>query len=253
MSEETPQVPDQPNPKPIQVPEGNKPRSQSGRPGPGKIRMSLLDTLPEPIKKDMERWMMEHSAHSVKEYMKNTYGKEQPQLMNVGKHVYQYYKGRHKERMGKELALQKESAAPPQEIQTVINSITDPDISLAEKRDALTALFNSCQARSKLLELRQTNFIDPSLEALILANRKEQRSIIETVTKLSDSLSKESEHDYLAEFETFLSVILVAVYNVAKMTYGENNFSLFHSTLEETLQNTLKNYRQSKARLKENK
>lgn len=250
MSEEIPQPIPEPTPDQSTIEPKKDP---VGRPATGKIRMSLLDTLPEPIKKDMERWMMQHSAHSVKEYMKNTYGKEQPQLMNVGKHVYAYYKKRHEERMGKELALQKESATPPQEIQTVIDSITNPDISLEDKRNALTALFNSCQARSRLLELRQTNFIDPSLEALILANRKEQRSIIETVTKLSDSLTKENEHNYLKEFEDFLSVILVAVYNTAKITYGETNFSLFHSTLEETLSSTLKNYRQSKEKLKNNK
>jgi hypothetical protein len=251
MSEDTPQIPDpQPIPEPTQVPVPKPvkiPRPKN------RIQKSLLDTLPEPVKRDMERWMMEHSDLSTKEYMKNTYGKEFPKLLTSGKHIYVYYKTRHRERMNKELTLQKESATPPVEILSVIDSITNPDISLAEKRNALTALFNSCQARSKLLELRQTNFIDPSLEALLLANRKEQRAIIETVTKLSDSLSKENEHNYLGEFETFLSVILVAVYNTAKIVYGEANFSMFHSTLEETLQNSLKNYRAAKARLKESK
>jgi hypothetical protein len=248
MTEETPQVPDQPNPEPTQVPAIPKEKDFRSKP-----REGILGVLPEPVLKDMERWMMKHSVHSVKEYMKNTYGKEFPQLMNVGKHVYQYYKKAHKQRLEQEQALIAQVSAPPTEALSVINAVTDPNITLEDKRKAFTELFNACEARRKLLELKNSSFIDPYLEKLRNENINLHIKMIEKVTVLNESLTRESSQDYLKEFSDFLSVILVAVYNTAKLTYGESNFSMFHSKLEETLQNSLKNYKAAKARLKESK
>lgn len=250
MADETPQIPDpQPIPEPTQVPP-IEPKKKDFR---SKPREGILGVLPEPVLKDMERWMMKHSAHSVKEYMKNTYGKEFPQLMGVGKHVYVYYKNKYKERLTQEQALIAQVSSPPTEALKVVDAVTDPNITLEDKRKAFTELFNACEARRKLLELKNTSFIDPYLEKLRNENINLQIKMIEKVTVLNESLTRESSQDYLKEFSDFLSVILVAVYNTAKMTYGEANFSLFHSKLEETIQNTLKNYRSAKDRLKESK
>jgi hypothetical protein len=147
--------------------------------------------------------------------------------------------------------LQKKAAEVAPEIKDVINRITDPDISLADKRNALTALFDSCEARSKLLQDRQTNFIDPALEALILANTKEQHNILKTVTVLNDQLTKESDKDWISEASTLVQVILSSVYNSYKLTHqDQSNFSMFSSTLGENLTQVLKSYKAAKEQLK---
>ena len=216
--------------------------------GPGK---GILRSLPIEIQEDMEKYMRAKNSNATASYMKEKYGEQFPVLKGLSAASFYQYFNRYNVKNKKELALQTESATPPPELLNVIEKITDPDISLQDKRMALTALFNACESRSKMLQERQTNFIDPALEALILANRKEQRIIIEKVAVLNDQLTKESDKDWLNESVTLVQVILSAVYNSYKLCHtDQSNFSMFSSTLGESLTSILKNYKSAKEQLK---
>jgi hypothetical protein len=249
------QIPNQPVIQPVQeaVVVPSVPQELSVKPKPDgnwKGRRGALEGLPQEVKEDMENYMRKQNPHAAWKYMKEKYGEQFPVLKEISRVAFNQYWKRHNVQMAKELKLQAESAPPPPEILDVINKITDPDISLSDKRNALTALFNSCEARSKLLQERQTNFIDPALEALILANRKEQRIIIEKVAILNAQLSSESDKDWLSESVTLVQVILSAVYNSYRLTHpDQSNFSMFSSTLSENIQAVLKNYKQEKEKL----
>jgi len=216
-----------------------------------KSRRGALESLPKEVKDDMEAFMRSKNPHAAKKYMAEKYGEKFPVLKDISKMSFRQYAKRHNVMIAKELSLQLESAPPPPEILDVINKITDPSISLQDKRLALTALFNACESRSKMLQERQTNFIDPALEALILANRKEQRIIIEKVAVLNDQLTKESDKDWLSEAEMLMQVMLSSVVTSYKITHqDQTQFSMFISTLSENLTQLLKSYTATKERLK---
>jgi len=252
MSEEN--IPQQPIPQqPIQevviVPP--VPVVKSKPSGDWKGRRRGLEDLPIDVKKDMEDIMRKNNPHIAKKYMIEKYGKQYPIFEVLSKMAFYKYWKRHKVEMAKELELQKQAAEVAPEIKDVIERITDPDISLSDKRAALNALFVACDARNKLLLERQTNFLDPHLEKLILENRKEQHAILKTISNLSDQLSKDSEKDWLSEAQTLVQVILSSVYNSYKLTHtDQSNFSMFSSTLGENLTAILKNYKSAKEQLK---
>lgn len=251
MDEQTPQQPIEPNLPPQEIPVEKKTYDKVEHKIKTLRLKGTLTKLPPEIKNEMEDYMCKNSSNATQKYMAEKYGKDYPNLLELQEQAYYQYAKRHKVKLNKELALQKESATPPPEILDVINKITDPDISLQDKRNALTALFNSCEARSKLLQERQTVFIDPSLEALILANRKEQHAILKTVATLNDQLSKDADKDWIGEAETLVQVVLSTIYNTYKLCHtDQSNFSLFNSTLSEAIQTALKSYKTAKENLK---
>lgn len=215
-----------------------------------KLRLrGTLEMLPHEVKSDMEEQMRQIGVAAAFKYTVEKYGTKYPNVAKLNKQSFYRYYTRHRIDIAKELELQKKSAPPPPEILGVIEAITSPVISLEDKKQALIALYDSCKARSELLERRNDSYIDPQLEALILANRKEQRTIIEKVTILSDHLSKESDKDFIQEMMTLVQVILSTVYNSYKIVNGNNNFSLFSSTVEEALKVTMQSYRTEKEKL----
>lgn len=228
-----------------------EPVKKKGSSGPKGLRGALTD-LPQEIKDDMENQMREFfTPLRIKRYMTNKYGIEYPKLKEVGSQAYGNYYKKFNVKASKELSLQKQAAAITPEIKDVIDKITDYSISIEDKRKALTALFDSCEARSKLLQERQTTFVDPNMEALILANRKEQHAILKTVATLSDQLSKDADKDWLEECSTLVQVILSSVVNTYRLTHENlSNFSIFNSTLSQNLEAILKNYVQAKERIK---
>lgn len=253
MSEENQQ---QSVPEPIQpvqdaVVVPSAPTAKPKNTGDWKGRHGGLEALSKEMKDEMENQMRNTNPNQARKYMAEKYGEKFPILKEMSKVAFYQYWKRHNVQNAKELMLQKQAAEIGPELKDVINKITDPDISLADKRVALTALFDSCEARSKLLQERQTNFIDPALEALILANRKEQRIIIEKVAVLNDQLTKESDKDWISEASSLVQVILSAVYNSYRLTHtDQSNFSMFSSTLGENLTSILKNYKSAKEQLK---
>ena len=170
MSEEQlpqqPVVPESIQPTPIPVEATPKiPVNFKNPSGSDKGRRGTLESLPTEVKEDMESYMKRVNPHASRKYMVEKYGEQFPKIKELSPISFNAYFKRHNVKISRELILQKESAPPPQEILDVINKITDPDISLADKRNALTALFNACEARSKMLQERQTNFIDPAIRS----------------------------------------------------------------------------------------
>lgn len=213
-----------------------------------KLLKGVLGRLPTEIKEEMETAMLQ-SVMGARKMMIEKYGAQYPELEKLGKPSWHFYLKRHKERITKTNELKQLSITPPPEIMGVIDAITNPNISLEDKRNALTALFDSCQARSTLLEQRNANYIDAQLEALILANKKEQHAILKTVATLSDQLSKDANKDWLDEAVSLTQVILSTVYNTYKSVNQNHNFSAFAGALDENVTNVLKQYKVAKERL----
>jgi transcription initiation factor TFIIIB Brf1 subunit/transcription initiation factor TFIIB len=125
---------------------------------------------------------------------------------------------------------------------------------LTDKKAALTALFNASEARLKLMLARQTNFMDPYLEKLILDNRKEQHAILKTISTLSDQLSKDSEKDWLGEATSLVQVVLAAVYNAYRLCHtDQSHFSEFAGKVDVSITDYLKAYPTARENLNKNK
>jgi alpha-amylase/alpha-mannosidase (GH57 family) len=212
-----------------------------------KTPKGVLATLPKTIKDDMDEFMRTNGAGAALNYMTNKYGQQFPALMTLKANSYYTYFKNYNVKVSKELALQSEVAKTPPELLSVIENISDTSVSLADKRAALTALYNDCATTSKMLQQRQTNFIDPAIEALILANRKQMCVIIEKVAVLNDQLTKESNTDWLAEASYLMQIMEAAVVNSYKTTHqDQTHFSMFISTVTENLTNLLKSYKATK-------
>lgn len=209
-------------------------------------RSSVISKLPDSIRMELEKILLENSAKAAKDWMMKNHIAEFPEVANLSVTSYHLYRSTNKKRMEEENALTTQLATPDPQVQGVINAITDPAISLDDKRKALTALFNSCEARKQLLATKQTGFLDPMIEGLILANTKEMRVIIEKVALLNEQLSKDSERDFLGELEQFYKVIIAAVSNSYRLINGNSKYQEFLNLLDENLQTTLKNYRVSR-------
>jgi hypothetical protein len=214
-------------------------------------RRGILEDLPKEVKEDMEAYIRSKNPHAAIKYMRNKYGERFPELHGISKTAIGAYAKRHNVVLGKEIALQKDSAVIPPETLDVINKITDPSVSLQDKRAALTALYNACETRNRMLMERQINFIDPQLEALILANRKEQRVIIEKIAVLNDQLTKEADKDFIGEMSNLVQVLISSVITSYKLTHQDQvNYSMFMSTLTENFTTLLKSYTATKENLK---
>lgn len=206
-------------------------------------RTGVLKQLPKEILLELEKVLWEKSGKAGKEWMMKNHAKEYPEAAKLSIISYNSYKSANKQRINEEMELTLKLATPNPKVQEIIDAFTTPGISLADKGMALTALFNACEDRKKLIMSKQSGFLDPMLEGLILANAKEQRTIIEKITILSDQISKDSERDFTKELEQFYMVIIAAVNNSYRMVNGNNNYQSFRASLDENLQMTLKSYR----------
>jgi len=244
---EQPPVPDQPQ-QPISEQQPAPVVTPIPEPKQSKTRKrAILESLPLDVKEDMENFMRTKNPSSTHKYMKDKYGDQFPFLNTLFRTTYYQYFKKFNVSASKELALQIKTAEPPKEMLDVINSITDPSISLQDKKQALTALYDSCKTRIQLMEQRQSNFIDPALEALILANKKEQHSILRTISTLQEQLSKDADKDWLTEAEILVQIIVSAVKNTYKITHpDQTNYTVFMSTLKENLTNLMKTYKATK-------
>ena len=221
----------------IVVPEKKKPRQNRG----------ALENLPQELKDEMEEMMRSKNPKVAWEYMKEKYGEQYPALATVTKGAFYEYGKKHNIKLAKELALQNRTATTSPELLKVIDNITDTNVSLGDKRAALTALYRDCEATSKMLQERQTNFLDPQIEALILANRKQMCTIIEKVAVLNEQLTKESDKDWLEEAEILVQVILAAVVTSYKMEHTDQSLYLpFMSRVTDNFTNLMKSYRATK-------
>lgn len=209
-----------------------------------KQNRGALETLPPEVKEEMEEFMRVKNPTAAHKHMAEKYGIQFPALATVSQAAFYKYAKKHNIKLAKELALQNRTATTSPELLKVIDNITDTSISLGDKRAALTALYRDCEATSKMLQERQTNFLDPQIEALILANRKQMCTIIEKVAVLNEQLTKESDKDWLEEAEILVQVILAAVVTSYKMEHPDQSLYLpFMSRVTDNFTNLMKSYK----------
>jgi hypothetical protein len=105
-------------------------------------------------------------------------------------------------------------------------------------------LWLASEARLQVMMQRQTNFLDPYLEKLMLEARKEQHSLVKTITALKDQLDKDAGNDYLKNLEPSTATIFAAVVNTYKIVHQADlsKFSEFKSALNESLTSALSSY-----------
>jgi hypothetical protein len=250
MSEENQPIPEPQPTEPIEV--STTPVSESPKlpnpTGDSKGRRGTLESLPKEVKADMEAFMKKKNPNAAAKYMSEKYGEQFPTLKKISKVSFRSYAQRHELIPAKELML-----PPPLPIETlnVINSITDESISLEDKRAALTALYNASEAQNKLLWKSQANFTDPQIQAIIVANRKEQHALLKTLTTLNDQLTKDADKDWLSEAVSLTQVILAAVYNAYRLTHSDqSHFSEFAGKVDVSITASLKAYPTSIENLK---
>lgn len=216
-----------------------------------KGRKGSLENLPADVKADMENFMRSKTINATPKYMREKYGEKFPALVDVTTGSYYLYYKRHNVEIIQEIALQKASIATPPELLTLIEKTTDESASLTDKRAAFIALYNDCAATSKMLDQKQTNFVDPQIQQVILNNRKQMCVIIEKLSVLNDQLTKESDIDWLNEAEILMQIFYGAVVNCYKLTHeDQSKFSSFMSTLTDHLTTLFTSYKATKEKFK---
>ncbi|MGH7974905.1 MAG: hypothetical protein ACREBR_05220 [bacterium] len=210
----------------------------------------VLDKLPLTIRQELNEYIRAKNPSQARERMIEKYSKEYPLLAGVTKVSYYKYAKRH-DLKGVGTELRAEIASTPPELLTVIEKIADSTVPLNDKKAALTSLYNDCAATSKKLESTQTNFLDPQIQAVILANRKQMCTIIEKLSTLNDQLSKDSDKDWLSEAEYIVQICTSGVVNSYKITHSDQTlFAKFMTDYRDRMTELMKAYRATKETLK---
>lgn len=251
MTDEIPTNPEEPKPIEAEV-VPNAPREQNRMP-------SVLSTLPPEILEELDtRLQSGESIKFVREDMIQKYPSVEG--LKVGyltwrKRATKLNGGTQTEiKEGTVIKKEMVSALPSAEdLQNVVSQVINPDISIENKKEALAALFNKATERLKILEARQKNYIDSEIEALMLTYMKEQRALLETVTKLQEVLQKDVLGQMRGELDEYTRVILTTVYASYKLNHIDSDptskFDGFRATLEQHLAQTLKAYKTTSQKL----
>jgi len=206
-----------------------------------------LEKLPPDIRRELDDMIRLKNPSAARKYMIEKYGQQFPVLAQLMKNTYYKYAKKHNLKSGISTELKAEIVGTSPELLNVINKIADPATNIGDKRAALTALYNDCAETSRRLEATQVNFVDPQLQAVILANRKQMCTIVEKLSVLNDQLSKDSDKDWLSEAEHLLDVFTSAVVNSYKITHtDQSNFFKFIGDFRERLKEAMKTYNASK-------
>jgi hypothetical protein len=243
MTEETPQ-PEKPIEAEVVPTTPEAPKHPS-------VKVSRLDALPPEIKEEMDTRIL--SGESV-QFIREDMGKKYPGVeeLKVGyltwaKRARKLKGGSQKELKDGTVVKKEMVAALPsaEDLQKAVSTVIDPQISIENKKEALAALFNKATQRLAILEARQKNYIDSEIEALMVTYMKEQRALLETVTKLQEVLQRDILGQMRSELDEYTRVILTTVYQSHNLTYTEkeSKFDLFRITLEQHLAQTLKSYK----------
>jgi hypothetical protein len=134
-----------------------------------------------------------------------------------------------------------------EDLQKVVSKVLDPAISLDHKQEALASLFSKATQRLAILEARQKNWLDPDIEALMLAYMKEQKSLIEKVTELQEVLNRDILSGFKNELDELIRTVLSTVYASYKSVHPDSSpqsaFDAFRINLEGHLAKTLQSYK----------
>lgn len=246
MTDETPN-PEQPKQEPIEaevVP--NEPRVSNRQ-------ASILSTLPPEITEEMDvRLMGNETVKFVREDMIKKYPTVEG--LKVGYLTWmkrsRKLNGGSKKEIKEGVVIKKEmvSALPTAEdLQKAVSTVINPEISIENKKEALASLFNKATQRIAILEARQKNYLDPEIEPLIGSYMREQRALLETVTKLQEVLQRDVLAQMRGELDEYTRVILTTVYASYKLNHLDSDptskFDAFRATLEQHLVQTLKAYK----------
>lgn len=214
-------------------------------------RRGILEKLPNDVKSEIDQYLGTHNPSITQQWIQKKYGDQFPALKTVTKKtVYLYAKKRNIKAL-KDVVLDTQVTNTPPELLRVIENFSDVNISIDDKKAALTSLFNDCAATSKRLESTQTNFVDPHIQMCILQNRKQMCTILEKLAVLNDQLSKDSDKNWLEEAEYIIQVCTSAVVNSYKITHQDQSlFSKFMTDYLDRLTNLMKSYRSTKETLK---
>jgi hypothetical protein len=214
-------------------------------------KRGVLEKLPNDIKNDIDEYLRLHNPSVTQIYIQQKYGDQFPALKTVTKKTVYLYAKKHSLKAMKDVVIETQVTNTPPELLKVIENFADLNISVDDKKAALTSLFNDCAATSKRLESTQTNFVDPHIQMVILQNRKQMCTILEKLAILSDQLSKDSDKNWLEEAEYIIQVCTSAVVNSYKVTHTDQVlFSKFMTDYLSRLTDLMKSYRSTKETLK---
>lgn len=214
-------------------------------------KRGALEKLPADVKADIDNYLNMYNPSVTQKYIQQKYGDKFPALKNITKKTVYLYAKKHSLKALKQVVMETQVTNTPPELLQVIENFTDTNISLDDKKAALTSLFNDCAATSKRLESTQANYIDPHIQMCILQNRKQMCTILEKLAVLNDQLSKDSDKNWLEEAEYIIQVCTSAVVNSYKITHQDQSlFSKFMTDYLSRLTDLMKSYRSTKETLK---
>lgn len=248
MTDETPN----PNNQPVDAEVIPSPKPPAIAP-PKRGAPSVLSTLPPEIIEEIDtRLKSDESVPFIREDMIKKY----PAMtgLKVGYLAWakraRKLKGGSQKEIKEGVVVKKEMVAAlpsADDLQKAVSTVINPEISLDNKKEALAALFAKATQRLALLEKRQQNWLDPEIEALMITYLREQRALLETVTKLQEVLQKDVLGQMRGELDEYTRVILTTVFASYKMAHNDSDatskFDFFRITLEQHLAQTLKAYK----------
>jgi hypothetical protein len=218
---------------------------------PGKVP-SVLSTLPPEIIEEMDSRLK--GTDNIK-FVREDMIKKYPGVegLKVG---YLTWRKRAKKLNGgiqKELkdgtVVKKEMVAAlpsSEELAKAVSTVLDLSTPLENKQEALAALFNKATQRLAILEQKQQQFLNPELEALMVTYMREQRALLETVTKLQEVLQRDTLSQFRTELDELIRTILTTVYAAYRLNHVDadptSKFDAFKADLESHLSKTLQNY-----------
>jgi hypothetical protein len=210
----------------------------------------VLEKLPDAIRKELDDLIRYKNPSAARKIIIDKYGKVQPLLAGVTKVTFYEYAKRHNIK-GVDSELKGEIVSTSPQLLDAIDKIADANVSLDDKKAALTALYHDCAATSRRLEATQINYLDPQIQMVILQNRKQMCTIVEKLSVLNDQLSKDSDKNWLEEAEYIVQVCTSAVVNSYKITHkDQSNFANFMTDYRTRLVDLMKSYRATKETLK---
>jgi hypothetical protein len=220
------------------------------------VQVGKLDSLPPELKEEMDTRILSGEAVSfVREDMIKKYPNVEG--LKIGYWSWNQYSNRLKGGTQKELkdgtVIKKEMVAAlptAEDLQKAVSVVVNPSTTLENKQEALASLFTKATQRLALLESKQQNFINPDIEALMIAYIKESRALLETVTTLQDTLNKNVIDSFKKELDEYTRVILTTVYASYRLSHPDkeptSKFDEFRITLENHLSKTLQSYNTTK-------
>lgn len=219
----------------------------------GEAERSKLEFLPAECKRELDGLIASGAGYRmVRKHMIERFGAQFPGV-NAHESTYRRYIEANKERIETEKQLMQQMIAANNEttegLKELMEVSMNPQASLDDKKAVLTKLFQQANARSRLLETRNQTYIDPQIEALILAYGKEQARLLDQMTKLQDSLNKTADVRRKEELVEYSKVVVAVAYQAYQKIHGNFKYAEYHETFKQDFLEMMKGYNDAKERL----